>query len=84
MPAPCKRRNENASTRLHILRKSSVRAREAQLSVRPPYLRRFYAWWYDKGNLHINFITELFTAGNLRQWVLRGVAQGLWFRGCRS
>ncbi|GIL44960.1 hypothetical protein Vafri_2397 [Volvox africanus] len=28
----------------------------------------FYAWWYDKSNLHINFVTELFTAGNLRQY----------------
>ncbi|EFJ47644.1 hypothetical protein VOLCADRAFT_61378 [Volvox carteri f. nagariensis] len=28
----------------------------------------FYAWWYDKNNLHINFITELFTSGSLRQY----------------
>ncbi|KXZ51020.1 hypothetical protein GPECTOR_14g260 [Gonium pectorale] len=28
----------------------------------------FYAWWPDHKNSHINFITELFTAGNLRQY----------------
>ncbi|GFR50549.1 hypothetical protein Agub_g12823 [Astrephomene gubernaculifera] len=28
----------------------------------------FYAWWVDPGQQHINFITELFTAGNLRQY----------------
>ncbi|KAG2494235.1 hypothetical protein HYH03_007590 [Edaphochlamys debaryana] len=28
----------------------------------------FFAWWADKHSSHVNFITELFTAGNLRQY----------------
>ncbi|KAG2422616.1 hypothetical protein HXX76_010397 [Chlamydomonas incerta] len=28
----------------------------------------FHAWWSDDVHKHINFITELFTAGNLRQY----------------
>lgn len=27
----------------------------------------FHAWWYDQQNQTINFITEIFTHGTLRQ-----------------
>jgi WNK lysine deficient protein kinase len=28
----------------------------------------FYDWWYDPASRHVNFITELFTSGTLRQY----------------
>lgn len=30
---------------------------------------KFYNSWVDTENEHINFITEIFTSGNLRQYV---------------
>ncbi len=31
-------------------------------------IMHFYAWWHDPEAQHINFITELFTAGSLRAY----------------
>lgn len=33
-------------------------------------IMKFYTSWVDTANRNINFVTELFTSGTLRQWVL--------------
>lgn len=33
---------------------------------------KFYAWWFDARHQTLNFLTELFTSGTLRQCVAPG------------
>lgn len=32
-----------------------------------PFAQSFYEWWYNESAQTINFVTEVFTSGTLRQ-----------------